>query len=108
MKAMPFCKMFSTITALILGFFSPLAPQAIVDDCARILDVSQDADNFYALLDGKTRCAICRHVLRDEVSKLVGVGPDCAQRYGIPHTLAAASKRLELRRTLLGETAAAQ
>jgi hypothetical protein len=64
-------------------------------------------ENFYALLDGTDRCAICRHPLRDQVSKLCGVGPDCAKLYGIPHTLEAASKRLELRKKLLAETAGA-
>jgi len=85
--------------------FSPLAPQHVVDNCAKILDASThgNGENFYALLDGSTRCAICRHPLRDEVSKLVGVGPDCAKVHGIPHTLAVASRRLELRKKLLGE-----
>jgi hypothetical protein len=35
------------------------------------------------------------------VSKLVGVGPDCAQAFGIPHSIAAAEKRLKLREELL-------
>lgn len=60
-------------------------------------------ENFYALLDGADRCAFCRHPLRDEVSKLVAVGPDCARQYGIPHTLEAASRRLALRKKLLAE-----
>jgi Family of unknown function (DUF6011) len=64
-----------------------------------------DRDRFYALLDGATGCSICGRPLRDEVSKLVGVGPDCARQWGIPHSRAAASKRLELRKKMLGEAA---
>jgi hypothetical protein len=82
--------------------FNHGTPQAVADRCARILDLTQYEDeNFFALLDGADRCAICRKPLRDEVSKLVAVGPDCARMYGIPHTLEAASKRLELRKKLL-------
>jgi hypothetical protein len=86
--------------------FSPGTPQIVADRCAKIFQLTmenQDGDTFYALLDGTTRCAICRHKLCDEISKLVAVGPDCAQRYGIPHSLEAASKRLELRKKLLSE-----
>jgi hypothetical protein len=68
------------------------------DDCTH-----PDRDRFFALLDGAGGCSICRRPLRDEVSKLVGVGPDCARTWGIPHSRAAASKRLELRAQLLGE-----
>jgi hypothetical protein len=86
--------------------FNPGTPQIVADRCAKIFECTMwplDGENFYALLDGSTRCAICRHPLRDEVSKLVAVGPDCAKLYGIPHTLEAATKRLELRKKLLAE-----
>jgi hypothetical protein len=63
-----------------------------------------DRDRFYALLDGARGCSICGRPLRDEVSKLVGVGPDCAHQWRIPHSRAAASKRLQLRTQILGET----
>ena len=83
--------------------FSPSTPQIVADQCATILDMTMEGngENFYALLDGVDRCAICRHPLRDEISKLVAVGPDCAKQFGIPHTLEAASKRLALRKKLL-------
>jgi hypothetical protein len=60
-----------------------------------------DRDRFYALLDGARGCSICGRPLRDEVSKLVGVGPDCAHQWRIPHSRAAASKRLQLRAQIL-------
>jgi hypothetical protein len=80
-------------------------PQDVADRVAATLRAITWKDEFYALLDGHGRCAICARPLTDEVSKLVGVGPDCARQHGIPHSQAAASKRLQLRRTLLGEAA---
>lgn len=77
-------------------------PQVVADRVASIFHLTFcNEENLFALLDGADRCAICRKPLRDEVSKLVAVGPDCAKRYGIPHNLEAASKRLELRKKLL-------
>jgi hypothetical protein len=78
-------------------------PQEIVNRTAATLRaIDCRPDNFYALLDGSRGCALCSRALKDEISKLVGVGPDCARRNGIPHNHAAASKRLELRRRILG------
>jgi hypothetical protein len=65
--------------------------------------MGNERENFYALLDGSAGCAICGRTLRDEISKLVSVGPDCARQYGVPHSREAAEKRLILRRKLLGE-----
>jgi hypothetical protein len=79
-------------------------PQDIVDRVmATLRAIDCTPDNFYALLDGASTCAICGHALRDAISKLVGVGPDCARANDIPHSLEAASKRLQLRKQLLGE-----
>ncbi|MGD1210923.1 MAG: DUF6011 domain-containing protein [Candidatus Acidiferrales bacterium] len=84
--------------------FNRGTPQAVADRAANILNLVQCQDeNFYALLDGATRCAICNKPLRDKISKLVSVGPDCAKKYGIPHNLKAASERLELRKKLFGQ-----
>jgi hypothetical protein len=66
--------------------------------------IDNDADNFFALMDGSEGCAICGRALRDEISKLIGVGPECASKYGVPHSRQAAEKRLELRKKLLGES----
>jgi hypothetical protein len=42
--------------------------------------------------------------LRDELSRLIGVGPACAKQHHIPHSKEAAETRLILRRRLLGDT----
>jgi hypothetical protein len=87
--------------------------QAIADRAAATLralteneadsEVTQpERDRFFALLDGARGCSICRRPLRDEISKLVGVGPDCARQWNIPHSRVAASRRLELRAQILG------
>jgi hypothetical protein len=79
--------------------------QQDVAECtaATLKVIGPDEEVFYALLDGSEGCAICRRPLLDEISKLIGVGPDCAQQNNIPHSMAAASRRLELRHKLLGE-----
>ena len=91
----------ATRTAVV---FQSGTPQEVADQAAKTLELTgmDHADNFYALLDGSNRCAICRRTLRDPISKLVAVGPECATKYGIPHTMEAANRRLELRKKLLG------
>jgi Family of unknown function (DUF6011) len=59
-----------------------------------------DKENFMALLDGASGCAFCGRALRDTISKLVGYGPDCAERNGLPHNKAAADTILAKRRAL--------
>jgi Family of unknown function (DUF6011) len=84
--------------------FVKATPQDIVDRVAATLRaIDTTPENFFALLDGSTGCAFCNRPLTDEVSKLIGVGPDCARQSNIPHNLTAASRRLELRRKLLGD-----
>jgi hypothetical protein len=90
------------------------APQELVDRVAQLIELTNELEggkgeeltgpNFYALLAGRTRCSICGRALQDEVSKLCGVGLDCAEKYRIPHTLEAAFRRAELRKQLLGAT----
>jgi Family of unknown function (DUF6011) len=63
--------------------------------------IDNTPENFFALMDGSTDCAICGRALQDEISKLIGVGPDCARQYWIPHNKEAAERRLALRRQLL-------
>jgi hypothetical protein len=85
--------------------FDQNTPQDIADRTAATLRaIDSNPDNFHALLDGSSGCAFCGRALKDEVSKLIGVGPDCAKQNGTPHTITAANKRLELRRKLLGIT----
>jgi hypothetical protein len=85
-------------------FFKSTA-QDIADRVAATLRaINTTPENFFALLDGSTGCAFCNRPLTDEISKLIGVGPDCAKQNNTPHNLAAANHRLELRRKLLGDT----
>jgi hypothetical protein len=63
--------------------------------------INNELENFFALMDGSEGCAICGRSLRDEISKLIGVGPECAHKYGMPHSRQAAERRLTLRRKLL-------
>ncbi len=84
--------------------FGPNTPQDIADRTAATLRaIDSNPDNFHALLDGSSGCAFCSRALKDEVSKLIGVGPDCAKQNGIPHTTTAANKRLELGASYLGK-----
>jgi hypothetical protein len=48
-------------------------------------------------LADRSRCFNCGRALTDEVSKSLGVGPDCAARAGIAHTQAAAHRALQRR-----------
>jgi hypothetical protein len=83
--------------------FPRSTPSDVVERVGRTLRaIDTTSENFYALLDGSSHCAICARALRDEVSKLVGVGPDCAKALNIPHSIAAATRRLQLRQQLLG------
>jgi hypothetical protein len=98
--------------------FTPGTPQSIADRVAatfRLLTPKEhagtsirgpDPDNFLALLDRSEHCCVCLRTLRDHVSTLLGIGPDCAKRMGLPHGLAVADKILQRRRELLGEQAA--
>jgi hypothetical protein len=76
--------------------------QAIADRTAATLRlIGSDIDNLLALLDSSSGCGICGRTLRDPISKLLGVGPDCARRHHIEHTKAAAERRLARRHELL-------
>jgi hypothetical protein len=75
--------------------------QALADRVAATLRVIEKSDDLFALFDGSAGCAICGRSLRDEVSKLLNIGPECARKLGRPHNLAAASLALQHRRALL-------
>jgi hypothetical protein len=84
--------------------FQGHVPQEIADRVAQTLSaIGPQEEVFYALLDASEGCHFCRRPLRDAVSKLVGVGPDCARKHKIPHSMEAANRRLALRRKILGE-----
>jgi hypothetical protein len=94
--------------------FMPHTPQSIADRVAatfRLLTYKHlvgtncrgpDPENFVALLDRSEQCSICGRALRDHVSTLLGIGPDCARQLHLPHSLAAANKCQQRRRELLG------
>jgi hypothetical protein len=96
------------------ALFTPGTPQGVADRVAatfRLLTAAEqvgtsvrclDANNLLALLDRGKHCCICRRPLRDRVSTLLGIGPDCAKRMGLPHGLEVADKILKRRRELLG------
>jgi hypothetical protein len=66
--------------------------QEIADRAAatfRLIDTK--VDNFFALLDGAKGCAVCGRALREEMSKLVGVGPCCF--LGVRYTALQGSSR---------------
>jgi hypothetical protein len=93
--------------------FLPGTPQSVADRVAatfRLLTHADgigtavrhpDRDNFMALLDRTEHCCVCRRPLRDHVSTLLGIGPDCARRMRLPHNLDAANRILQRRRELL-------
>jgi hypothetical protein len=94
--------------------FTPRTPQSVADRVAatfRLLTDKHsigtsvrgpDPENFVALLDCSEQCSICGRALRDHVSTLLGIGPDCARQLHLPHGLAAANKCQQRRRELLG------
>jgi hypothetical protein len=77
--------------------------QEIADRTAATLRLIGDhPDNFYALLSRGQRCGCCSRPLKDEISMLLGIGPDCAQAMGMPHNIAFTDRILARRRELLG------
>ncbi len=97
--------------------FRPGTPQSVADRVAatfRLLTYSNnvgssvrapDPENFAALLDRSVKCCVCDRPLRDHVSTLLGIGPNCAKQLRLPHSLDAANKILQRRRQLLGDAA---
>ena len=100
--------------------FLPHTPQSIADRVAatfRLLTYKHlvgtnvrglDPNNFVALLYRSGWCSICGRPLRDHVSMLLGIGPDCAQQLHLPHGLAAANMCQQRHRELLGEQESSQ
>jgi hypothetical protein len=100
------------------ALFLPDTPQSIADRVAatfRLLTRADgigtsvrhpDPDNFMALLDRSEQCCICGRALRDHVSTLLGIGPDCARQMRLPHSLDAANRILQRRKQLLGNSPA--
>jgi Family of unknown function (DUF6011) len=86
------------------ALFRPRTPQSVADRVAATLRlIDQDKENFQALLAHGQRCCVCQRVLRDETSKLLGIGPECAAQMGLPHNMGVANRVLARRRELLGD-----
>jgi Family of unknown function (DUF6011) len=99
------------------ALFLPGTPQSVANRVAstfRLLTSADatasvrdpDPDNFMALLDRSEQCCCCGRALRDHVSTLLGIGPDCAKQQRLPHGLGIANKILQRRRELLGDAVA--
>lgn len=88
------------------ALFPKGTPQDIADRTAATLRlISKDnrgAENFAALLAHSTGCGSCGRPLKDEVSKMIGIGPTCASLLGIKHNIENANRVLARRRELLG------
>jgi hypothetical protein len=69
------------------------APQQLADDIATIYgeiaqaDITNDLSVYLAPFN---RCVACSRPLKDVISKAIGYGPDCARKWRIAHTVAAA------------------
>src|SRR5262245_31030239 len=73
--------------------FPPRTPQEIADRTAATLRlIGASAENFSALLARGEQCCMCHRPLRDHVSTLLGIGPDCAKQFNLPHSLEAATR----------------
>jgi Family of unknown function (DUF6011) len=79
----------------------PDTPQDVADRVASTLRLSgTDKETFYALLARGTRCCVCARPLKDEISKLLGIGPECARYMSLPHSFETANKVLARRKEL--------
>jgi Family of unknown function (DUF6011) len=83
--------------------FPGQVPQAIADRVAATFRLINSRDDFMALLLTSDRCGCCGRPLKDEVSKLLNIGPNCAKRLRLPHDVSTANRVLARRRELLGD-----
>ena len=72
--------------------------QQVADALKVIADTGLDDAKLAALRAYGSRCSHCNRPLKDEVSKVLGVGPDCAKTQRIPHTLEFARRVQVLRK----------
>jgi uncharacterized protein DUF6011 len=83
-------------------------PQDIADRTAatlRLIDFGPEPqESFAALLAHSEQCCVCRRPLVDEVSKLLGIGPDCARHLGLPHSREMANRVVKRREDLFGKS----
>ena len=80
------------------------APQAVADRIATTLDAIQKlnlADDYLIIIPVSDRCTFCSRPLTDIVSKTLGIGPDCAAKWKIPHSVAVADTIVAKRHAFL-------
>lgn len=86
-----------------IAVFGRGTDQRIVDGVADLLVRKRDTEDHaerVALMALRSKCHSCNRPLKDEISKIVGFGPDCARQSGIPHNLEFA-RQVERHRTRL-------
>lgn len=84
----------------------PHTPQAVADRVAKTIDAIQElnlAEDYLTVMPVSDRCSFCSRPLTDIVSKTLGIGPDCASKWKIPHSAAVADAIIAKRRTFLAE-----
>jgi hypothetical protein len=89
----------------------PSAPQEVADRVARTLDAIQQlnlTDDYPVILAVSSRCALCSRPLKDITSKVIGIGPDCAAKWGFQHSAAVAKAIVAKRHAFLAEEIDAQ
>ena len=59
-------------------------------------------DDYPAVMPLRENCQFCGRPFTDQVSKVIGIGPTCSARLGLPHSPDAANRILQRRRELLG------
>lgn len=74
--------------------------QATADALAKVLDAinadSSFPETLPAYLPNAKRCFHCNRPLTDQVSRTLGLGPDCADKLGVAHSEAAAEMILKI------------
>jgi hypothetical protein len=80
------------------------APLEVLENVAKtIRAIDNSKENFNALLSRRNHCQFCNRPLKDHVSKLLMMGPDCAKRWNFQHSIKVADAVLKKRKELLGE-----
>ena len=73
------------------------APAAIVAEIADTLRRIDSPEALLALRKPGGRCCVCHRPLRDQVSRVLEIGPDCADHAGILHNAETVARVLKLR-----------
>jgi hypothetical protein len=80
--------------------------QEVADRVARTLSAIDQLnlpDDYTTVMPVSDRCSFCSRPLTDIVSKTLGIGPDCAAKWKIPHSAAVADVIIVKRHAFLAE-----